>query len=31
VNNKEQVIDPTSPVTEADGYGGKNSVLVVNQ
>jgi Glycogen recognition site of AMP-activated protein kinase len=30
VNEKEQVLDPSSASTEADGYGGKNSVLVVN-
>ena len=31
VDQKKQVLDPSSAATEADGYGGKNSVLVVNK
>jgi hypothetical protein len=31
VDAKKQVLDPASAATEADGYGGKNSVLVVRQ
>ena len=31
VDQKKQVLDPSSKQTEPDGYGGKNSVLVVNQ
>jgi hypothetical protein len=29
VNNSEQVLDPTSPTQEPDGYGSQNSVLLV--
>ena len=31
VDQKKQVLDPSSKGTEPDGYGGKNSVLVVNK
>jgi hypothetical protein len=31
VDEKKQVLDPSSTVTEPDGYGGKNSVMVVNK
>ncbi len=31
VDQKKQVLDPSSKSTEPDGYGGKNSVLVVNK
>lgn len=31
VDQKKQVLDPSSKNTEPDGYGGKNSVLVVNK
>jgi hypothetical protein len=31
VDQKKQVLDPASKGTEPDGYGGKNSVLVVNK
>jgi len=31
VDQKKQVLDPSSQGTEPDGYGGKNSVLVVKQ
>jgi hypothetical protein len=31
VDQKKQVLDPSSKSTEPDGYGGKNSVLVVKQ
>jgi len=29
VNNRQQVLDPSCPVEEPDGYGGKNSVIYV--
>jgi len=31
VDHKTQVLDPSAATTEPDGYGGKNSVLVVKQ
>jgi hypothetical protein len=31
VDQKKQVLDPASKQTEPDGYGGKNSVLVINK
>ena len=31
VDQNKQVLDPTATGTEPDGYGGRNSVLVVNQ
>ncbi|HEX6790888.1 MAG TPA: isoamylase early set domain-containing protein [Candidatus Krumholzibacteria bacterium] len=31
VDQKKQVLDPSQSATEPDGYGGKNSVLVVNK
>jgi 1,4-alpha-glucan branching enzyme len=31
VDQKKQVLDPSATGTEPDGYGGKNSVLVVNK
>jgi len=31
VDDKKQVLDPASKAIEPDGYGGKNSVLVVNK
>jgi hypothetical protein len=29
VNRKQRIVDPSNPVTEPDGFGGKNSVLEV--
>jgi 1,4-alpha-glucan branching enzyme len=29
VNNRRQVLDPSCPIEEPDGYGGKNSVIYV--
>jgi hypothetical protein len=31
VDQKKQVLDPSTGLTEPDGYGGKNSVVVVNR
>lgn len=31
VDQKKQVLDPSATITEPDGYGGKNSVVVVKQ
>ena len=31
VNSRQQVLDPSSPYTEPDGYGGKNSVVFVKK
>jgi 1,4-alpha-glucan branching enzyme len=29
VNNRKQILDPSCPYEEPDGYGGKNSVIYV--
>lgn len=31
IDEREQILDPNSKTAEADGYGGKNSVIVVGQ
>ena len=31
IDQKKHVLDPSTPMTEPDGYGGKNSVVVVNR
>ncbi len=31
VDSKKQVLDPSTPLTEPDGFGGKNSVLIVSR